>query len=488
MWSEFRDSIEHKKHGPLFLFIYILTISSVESVLSLIISSSAWSLWGFFINLFSLSLLFVSIILVSKILFDFDRPKLFSRELMKFYWLIVISPIILNVSPSMGVMGSLDFSGVFFVIILIGVMYIISLGSRSKRNSKTSHTLLRHIFGLILLIGFGLIVFIQRAPFGLKIFDIYSSAGFLILLIVENILILSMLFYLENKKLFFSLLRSVKPFRTLHFIVIVLIGYFVYLSLSGTEFFIYDTIFIFISSMCMVFTWQFSTMLNDYYDINIDKIVHPKRPLVQGKIDPDAFREIAALFGMITITISLLFSIELLILNILFVIAGILYSIPSIRLKNKVYGHICVGYGSFVSFLYGVFGILTLKNVDYFLYTNDISIEFFSEILSFTLIIFLVFSISPLINAIKDYEGDKKANVRNIYTVYGFDKGKKIVSILIIFLFVTPLILFHSIVDWIVILPLSFMASYIFYKYEKYKVVFLLYFIIIIHIIFKFVM
>jgi len=77
-----------------------------------------------------------------------------------------------------------------------------------------------------------------------------------------------------------------------------------------------------------------------------------------------------------------------------------------------------------------------------------------------------VFSLSPFINAIYDFEGDKKAGVRNIYTVLGFEKGKKIVSYLIIILFLTPLLIFQGTTDMLQILPASIISSFIFYKFE----------------------
>ncbi|MBS3817240.1 MAG: UbiA prenyltransferase family protein, partial [Candidatus Thermoplasmatota archaeon] len=97
-----------------------------------------------------------------------------------------------------------------------------------------------------------------------------------------------------------------------------------------------------------------------------------------------------------------------------------------------------------------------------------------------------VFSISPLINAVSDYEGDKKAGVRNLYTIYGFEKGKKMVSILIVILFLTPLLIFHSLVEIIFLLVLSLISAFIFYRYEKYKVVLGLYFIVLIYILIRF--
>ncbi len=91
-----------------------------------------------------------------------------------------------------------------------------------------------------------------------------------------------------------------------------------------------------------------------------------------------------------------------------------------------------------------------------------------------------------MINAINDYEGDKKAGVNNVYTVYGFEKGKKIVSVLIIFLFMTPLLIFRGITDIMIIGPSALISSIVFYKFENYKFVLGLYFLILLYILIRF--
>ncbi|MGM0406261.1 MAG: hypothetical protein ACQEQM_09000, partial [Thermoplasmatota archaeon] len=81
---------------------------------------------------------------------------------------------------------------------------------------------------------------------------------------------------------------------------------------------------------------------------------------------------------------------------------------------------------------------------------------------------------------------DKKGGVKSIYTIYGLEKGKKIVSILILFLFLSPLLLFNSTVDILMLLSTSMASVLIFYLFEKYQAIFGIYFLVLIYVLARF--
>ncbi|MEF8874815.1 MAG: UbiA family prenyltransferase, partial [Candidatus Thermoplasmatota archaeon] len=182
-----------------------------------------------------------------------------------------------------------------------------------------------------------------------------------LILLFEAVLLFSVTARLYDKEAFLSLLKSIKPFRTLHFVGLTFIGFVVAYSLGGNV--LLDAS-VLLPIACMVLTWQFSTMINDFYDRETDEIVHPDRPLVKEKIDPKTFKEIGIVCAMLSLLLSLLFSVELFLINSIFVFAGVAYSKPSIRLKNRVFGHVCVGYASMTAFLFGVYGVFALNEVN----------------------------------------------------------------------------------------------------------------------------
>jgi 4-hydroxybenzoate polyprenyltransferase len=96
-------------------------------------------------------------------------------------------------------------------------------------------------------------------------------------------------------------------------------------------------------------------------------------------------------------------------------------------------------------------------------------------------LIFVVLSIGPLIKDYKDYEGDKKTGVKNIFTIYGEEKAINIVSILLPLTFISPLLLFNNFYDFIIFIPLGIIAGFSFRRYKNTKFIFILYFPILIY-------
>ncbi len=314
---------------------------------------------------------------------------------------------------------------------------------------------------------------------------------FLCILIIVNFLVMTLTYHRSNKSEFLSLIKNLKLFRTVHFVVMVIIGIVVVREIAPANaldvFSIQYFPYIFLPALCMALTWQFTAMINDYYDIDIDKFVHPDRPLITGKISSDRFLQLAVIAGGISAFLSLLIGILPFILNLTFIIAALLYSIPPIRLKNRIFGYVCVGWASVVAFLTGIYSPVAWRSeLHWFSTTTPRNIPFFPDIAVISLILFSVLSISPYINAIADYEGDKEGGVKSIYTIYGLEKGKKIVSILIMFLFLSPLLLFNSTIDILILLSASLASVLIFYFIEKYQAIFGIYFSVLIYVLARF--
>ena len=123
----------------------------------------------------------------------------------------------------------------------------------------------------------------------------------------------------------------------------------------------------------------------------------------------------------------ILFSISLILL--------ILYSIPPIRLRKTIFGTFIVGMSSSLAFFFGYVsqgGEFPLSG------TGG------TTILSLGLLIFLAVSLSGVIKDRKDYEGDKRDNVKTIYTVFGLEKGKRISLAFVLISFLLPSFLFQQ--------------------------------------------
>ncbi len=307
---------------------------------------------------------------------------------------------------------------------------------------------------------------------------------------LQLFVVVSISMFVWKRDVLRAFISNVKVFRSLHFVAITAIGFIVLSQVEPKAFEVsglFDLPLLVLPPLCMFLTWQFTAMVNDIYDVEIDQMVHPDRPLVTGRIGPSIYRNAAVVFAVLSILISLYLGLLLALLNLSFTAAAMMYSKPPIRLKERVYGYVCVGYASVVSFYFGVYShiswTLSVQRGRWFLFEG---LPFYREVVSISLIIFAALSIAPYINALSDYEGDKKSDVTNIYMICGRPKGKKIVSVLIVFLFTSPLLLFYSVLDLIILIPVSLFAAYIFYVHEDHRPIFSLYFLVIVYSILRY--
>jgi 4-hydroxybenzoate polyprenyltransferase len=79
-----------------------------------------------------------------------------------------------------------------------------------------------------------------------------------------------------------------------------------------------------------------------------------------------------------------------------------------------------------------------------------------------------------MIKDLKDVEGDKVGNVKNIYTLFGKEKGNKITSVFLFLSLSSPILLYHEILDFFVLMPLAALAGFTFVKFESLNLVIVL--------------
>ncbi|MBD3230633.1 MAG: hypothetical protein GF329_20810 [Candidatus Lokiarchaeota archaeon] len=270
-----------------------------------------------------------------------------------------------------------------------------------------------------------------------------------------------------DTKAVLAFLKNIRPLRSAHFILMVFFGLFFSNQFNLLKFIL--------SATCIFSAWQFDVAINDYYDIEIDKISNKDRPLSQGTLNKKSTIIIGFLFLIISITFSILLSIFSLIFNSLFLLVGYTYSAPPIRFKKYIFGNIFVGLSSFLSYFIGLFSQIVFINM------QQIIIGF---------LILSALSLGTVIKDYKDYEGDSKANINTIFTKYGLKKGRIIASVFLAITFFLPFILIHSLIDFIVILPITVIVIFLFNlkKIEKkVQVTFIFYLIEIFYVFLRFI-
>ena len=313
-------------------------------------------------------------------------------------------------------------------------------------------------------------------------------------------LILSSIFFvflikMGGKEMFKSFTKSSAPFRTLHLIIMVLIGILVanniHIDLSNIQ---KDENaaglgVIGIALFLITFLWEYTVWINNIYDVEIDRISHKDRILVKGMLNIDVAKQIAVIFAIVSIGLAALLGIIPFILSIIAIFLGTIYSMPPFRLRNSVVSSAFVGMGSAIAFFIGYFSpSLKLIVIEHFygIGRNIVSLNYNALIVA--ILILIAFSIGPLLRDLKDYEGDKKAGVKNIFTICGKRKGIRITSILLFLSFISPLLLFRSLLDIIIFVITGIISSAYLIKFEKAKFIFILYSIILLYCIFKWIL
>jgi len=180
--------------------------------------------------------------------------------------------------------------------------------------------------------------------------------------------------------------------------------------------------------------------LNQVYDLTIDKINKPLRPIPSRRITSRTTKILTLTSYLIALLISV-YSLNslVLVLVLIFIVLSILYSIPLIRLKRFFLSTMIVG-----ATLYGAIPFILAWTL-------------FSDGTNFPWFLFLFFYILLVIISntkdFEDYEGDKQNKIKTLQVITGVQKAKIIIviSIFLLIFVSTLLLLFHKIENFLTV-------------------------------------
>ncbi len=169
-----------------------------------------------------------------------------------------------------------------------------------------------------------------------------------------------------------------------------------------------------ILGMISVFTITAGGMaINDYFDVEIDKVNRPSRPIPSGRISSQRALVYSVILFIIGIVLS--YSVNTYALYVA-VFSALLLAVYSWKLKKMLLiGHLSVSLLTALSLIYG-----SLINMNY------------SEVLVLALLAFLSNTGREIFKTIEDVLGDDKAGVNSLPLRYGAVKAKMIASLFII--------------------------------------------------------
>ena len=267
--------------------------------------------------------------------------------------------------------------------------------------------------------------------------------------------------------------QELRSFRTLHFLLMVGIGVYFNPALEFLR--IPDTIYILIAALVMIFLWLATLLFNDVYDLKIDAISNPQRPLISGLISPVEYLNLGFCLFLLALYESLVLGVISYVIVLMIIFSGVFYSVPPLRIRNRLFHNLFIGWGSVLAFLFG-----------YFIQADVAHLSMSGEVMMLALLIFLALSAGSVTKDLKDYEGDRRSGVKTIFTVYGLKKGMLISAVLLGLSLLTPLYLFHRLMDVLVLGSMALIIPILFAKFKQLSIAFLGYGMVFVYCVFNY--
>jgi len=216
----------------------------------------------------------------------------------------------------------------------------------------------------------------------------------------------------------FSCLQISRPINSLITFLVIIVASVI--SIDGS----YSVLKIILAGLSGALTASAGNVINDYFDISIDRINRPERILPKGKL---TLREALVFYFFLTI-IALLLSAFIGIIALLevFFAASLLFFYSYKMKKIPLIGNFVIAFLTGFAFIYGGIAVNNVKTA--------IIPAMFALLINF---------IREIIKDMEDIEGDRQQGINTYPAVYGFEKTKTIIvfiTIVLIILTVFPFV------------------------------------------------
>lgn len=192
-------------------------------------------------------------------------------------------------------------------------------------------------------------------------------------------------------------------------------------------------------------------VMNDYFDVETDRINAPHRPIPSNLVTPNEALYFSLLLFFTGILFSYLISITVLLISILLIVIGFLYN--RYFKKSGLAGNIMVSFSVGMTFIYG---------------GASVGLPFYKTVLFFGLIAALIDLGEEITADAMDIKGDELISSKSVAIKYGRQTALKVSGF--IFFFVVVLSLIPFILKWfpvIYLIPISIMDVSIAYPALK---------------------
>jgi chlorophyll synthase len=283
---------------------------------------------------------------------------------------------------------------------------------------------------------------------------LYFSAYFMVFLIIG----LAGL-YLRRRKLLRAAAREMMSFRSVHFVIMVSAGVYFNAGIRAHPF--PGLLYGLIAGLLVLILWLIALLLNNAYDLEIDRISDRERPLVLGWATPAEYLRLARALAVLALFSSGILGAKAFGITGLLLLSAYAYSAPPLRLRLRLGSNLIIGWGSFLAFYLGYFAWTTIRKFP---------LERVPAFLS--LIILGALSLGSFTKDAKDYDGDLRAGVRTFFTVYGPKKGGRMAAVCLFVSLLTPLLLFRGAVDVLFFSVIAVLTAILFERSRRLVVPF----------------
>ena len=189
---------------------------------------------------------------------------------------------------------------------------------------------------------------------------------------------------------------------------------------------------ILLSTASFILAWFFAVGINDYYDVEIDKIANPLRPLITEKLTKQDVKYFFIVSGVISLILAALCDlinakVGITILTSIFLLLGICYSMPPIRIKSRnPFSSVVISIVTSECLLIG--GVLDHMTILSIIYA-----------VLFGLIVLFISAAKDF----KDIEGDRILQIPTVPIRYGAEKAALIFQIFNIISYASLFILYY---------------------------------------------
>jgi 4-hydroxybenzoate polyprenyltransferase len=186
----------------------------------------------------------------------------------------------------------------------------------------------------------------------------YQVIGFELLFFISLILV-AVLIDVSNKKILPYFIGNFRPFRTLQFLFLGVVGIIIsstFVFIKNGAIYYFDFPYLLLCLLALAFGWQFTSMMNDIYDMEINKRIRKKSALATNVLSKSQNLHVAVLTAIFSFAISILLGPIPMLFTLGCIFLACIYCVPPLRLKrNRIAGSFVIGLGSVFAYFIGYF-------------------------------------------------------------------------------------------------------------------------------------